>query len=185
MIRARWRVTDAPVRRPTGVRLGTRAFQLARVATLLAATAGCEHGVDGAGIVRVPPDVRGLFTASAPGDLLVEMSLPGGISDRARIAYLCGGGASTYRATLFDFGCAPAGTATVTAWAAPHDPSLGSGAPQFECDRPVKAADRFVFRRREAGFNALAIATQTVPVERSGFFGCKNGSLEFDLELQR
>jgi hypothetical protein len=151
---------------------------------ILLSTAGCEKGVDGKGTVRVPSEVQELVSASAPGDVFVQMTHGNTILDRERVAYLCGGGPLDVDVKLFSFGCAVDSPAKVTAWVAPHDPDIGNSPPSFECDQPTPGGDRFVFTAQPIGFQAIAVATQLVPVEPSGLLGCKNGSLRFDLTLR-
>lgn len=151
------------------------------VAIVMVGALGCEHGVDGSGIVRVPEDVRQLFSAEKPGQVAVRVDWPEGssASSTKAVGYLCapGGAPATFQFTYFGFDCAQKVPLTVHAWAAP----VSRPVPLERCgqldradasDQPTDAEE------------AVASANGEVLVEVSDSFGkCDDGSFHFDLSL--
>ena len=92
------------------------------LATVLLGAAACEHGVDLEGTVTVPVEVQELFSADAPGQLVVVATVPtvGELRDDRSVFCVPQDQDRRVQVKTFDFGCAPAGTVTVSAYALPR-----------------------------------------------------------------
>src|SRR3954468_7645952 len=92
------------------------------LATVLLGAAACEHGVDLDGTVTAPVDVQELFSTDAPGQLLVVATVPtvGEIRDDGTVFCLPQDQDRRIQVKAFDFGCAPTGIVTVSAYALPR-----------------------------------------------------------------
>lgn len=151
----------------------TRFLLLAALVPLVAA---CEHGVDVKGTVRVPVEVQEEFSAEAPGEVFVQVILPGGDFVMRRVGILCAPGTAerSFEVDLFDFACVRPGDATVIAWAAPVVPTR-----RLACDENPQSSS--------AGSrdDAIAIGETAVAVEHIDSIGkCDDGRVTLDLALE-
>jgi hypothetical protein len=142
---------------------------------------GCEHGVDLEGTVIAPVAVQQLFSTEAPGQLFVVATVPTLNEIRDVRSVFCVPATEDRHIAVsgFDFGCAPAGVAQVSAYAVPRTTAQidcsGSGAvrPQPNTFGPE------AFDPAEA----LATATVEVPVTGGGDGSCADGRINFTLTL--
>jgi len=151
------------------------------VATVLLGAA-CEHGVDLDGTVTVPVDVQQLFSADAPGQLFVVSTVPTVGELRDDRAVFCVPQDQDRRVSVkaFDFGCAPAGTVTVSAYALPRT------ADRIDCAGLAPVPMNGV-HGRELFDPADAVASGSVeaPIRGGGDSGCNDGTIPFSITLAR
>lgn len=152
-----------------------------RIAGLLAAMGGlllsaCEHGTDFRGTVVAPVSVQQLFSAEQPGQLLVVATLPDdtGLSDDESVFCMPSQQERRIDARAFSFGCAPAGTVRVSAFA------VRRSAAQVDCGGPGRLLERQALNREDA----LASGSVDVPMSRSGVGACQDGHIAFDITLE-
>lgn len=150
------------------------------MAPLVLGGAGCEHGVDGSGVVHAPEEVQRLFSADNPGQVAVRVDWPGRGAGRTEVVgYLCapGTGPASLQFTDFDFDCAHDAVLTVHAWAAP----VAAPIPVERCGQLAHSGGAEAPTLRE---NAVAYASGQVPVAISDSLGkCDDGSFHFELTL--
>jgi hypothetical protein len=146
-------------------------FPLA-AALLLAA---CEHGTDFEGTIIAPVDVQQLFSAEAPGQLIVVATLADHAELRDDQSVFCAPATGERRisARAFSFGCAPDAMAHVAAFALPRT------AGEVDCSGAgvVRGRPRFDAAAAVAG------ASADVPVSRGGGGGCEDGHFVFTMTL--
>jgi hypothetical protein len=150
------------------------------LATVLLAAAACEHGVDLGGTVTVPVDVQGLFSAEAPGQLFVVTTVPtiGELRDDRSVFCIPQDQDRRVQVKAFDFGCAPAGIVTVSAYALPRTTD------RIDCAGLAPIPMQGVYGR-EVFDPADAVATASIeaPIRGGGDSGCNDGSIRFALTL--
>jgi hypothetical protein len=164
------------------LRLSLRMTKRLLLATVLVGAAACEHGVDLDGTVIAPVDVQALFSADAPGQLLVVTTVPtvGEIRDERTVFCLPQDQDRRVSVKAFDFGCAPAGTVTVSAYAVPRTTA------QVDC-AGMKTIPREGFNGWEVfdPADALATGSAEAPIRGGGDNGCNDGTIAFSITLQR
>ena len=150
------------------------------LATVLLGAAACEHGVDLQGTVIAPAHVQALFSADAPGQLFVVTTVPtvGELRDERTVFCVPQQQDRRIQVKTFEFGCAPAGTVTVSAYALPRT------AARIDCAGMAAIPEEGVFGR-EVFDPADAVASGTVeaPIRGGGDSGCNDGVIPFTLTL--
>jgi hypothetical protein len=144
--------------------------------------AACEHGVDLEGTVTAPVDVQELFSADAPGQLFVVTTVPtiGELRDDRSVFCVPQDQDRRVQVKTFDFGCAPAGTVTVSAYALPR------GTDRIDCAGMAPIPMKGVLGREDFDpADAVASGTVDAPIRGGGGSGCNDGMIAFSITLQR
>src|SRR4051794_3488887 len=157
----------------------TKGFVLVVATALLGAA--CEHGVDLDGTVTVPVDVQQLFSADAPGQLFVVTTVPtvGELRDDRSVFCVPQEQDRRLSVKAFDFGCAPAGTVTVSAYALPRT------ADRIDCAGMTPVPVQGTHGGRELFDPADAVASGTVeaPIRGGDDSGCNDAVIPFSITL--
>jgi len=157
--------------------------QLVLVVATVLSGAACEHGVDLDGTVTVPVDVQQLFSADAPGQLFVVSTVPtvGELRDERTVFCVPQDQDRRVSVKAFDFGCAPAGTVTVSAYALPRT------ADRIDCAGLAPVPMQGSYGGREVFDPADAVASGSVeaPIRGGGDSGCNDGTIPFSITLAR
>lgn len=159
----------------------TRFLLAAAVGTCL--LSGCpDGGIGFSGTVIAPPEVQQLFSAEAPGQLIVIAALPSpynDLSDSEDVFCVPAAGDRRINVHRKAAGCAAALTAQVTAYAIPRTTE------QIDCSGvgSVRAQQPYGGDYPWAPADAVAVGSVDAPLALSGSSDCPDGNITFTVTL--
>jgi hypothetical protein len=156
-----------------------RFFVAAVLATI--PLAGCDPDIVGFdGTVIAPLEVQRLFSAEAPGQLMVVATLPshGELADRHAAFCMPTDGERRINVHTGEVGCAEALTAQVAAYAIPR------AAEQVDCSGEGTARVRPYYGEYPYSLDdAVAVGNVDAPLVLTGSDGCRGGNIAFTITL--